>query len=391
MIFLKKISKIIFLLFVIWNPFLLYSEDEVTVSKLRISSIQGGLRIIIDADQSPAYEVFSLKNPNRLVVDLAKTNFSEDFSFPATKGFIKGIRFGSFNNDVSRIVFDLNSSVKKIKSRVRKPSSGSKRTLNIDIENYINIITLNEKNKKLEKKQIKNFKKKYSRNRKLTIVIDPGHGGKDPGTSYQNLISEKEIVLNFSSILKKKLEKAGYRVYLTRSVDNFIKLEERVKFAKRKGADLFISVHADASKYSSTRGFSVYTLSKKGLDREAEKVAKLENSLSVFSKKGLKGINLRDARNIKDQYYIDLAFDRAKNSSTEFADILVNKVEERSELLTRPHRYAGFAVLKSPNYPSVLVELGFITNDKDRNNFGNRNWQSSVATKFVEAINQNFQ
>ena len=391
MIFLKKISKIIFLLFVIWNPFLLYSEDEVTVSKLRISSIQGGLRVIIDADQSPAYEVFSLKNPNRLVVDLAKTNFSEDFSFPATKGFIKGIRFGSFNNDVSRIVFDLNSSVKKIKSRVRKPSSGSKRTLNIDIENYINIRTLNEKNKKLEKKQIKNFKKKYPRNKKLTIVIDPGHGGKDPGTSYQNLISEKEIVLNFSSILKKKLEKAGYRVYLTRNADNFIKLKERVKFAKRKGADLFISVHADASKYSSTRGFSVYTLSKKGLDREAEKVAKLENSLSVFSKKGLKGINLRDARNIKDQYYIDLAFDRAKNSSTEFADILVNKVEERSELLTRPHRYAGFAVLKSPNYPSVLVELGFITNDKDRNNFGNRNWQSSVATKFVEAINQNFQ
>ena len=391
MIFLKKISKIIFLLFVIWNPFLLYSEDEVTVSKLRISSIQGGLRVIIDADQSPAYEVFSLKNPNRLVVDLAKTNFSKDFSFPATKGFIKGIRFGSFNNDVSRIVFDLNSSVKKIKSKVRKPSSGSKRTLNIDIENYINIRTLNEKNKKLEKKQIKNFKKKYSRNKKLTIVIDPGHGGKDPGTSYQNLISEKEIVLNFSSILKKKLEKAGYRVYLTRGADNFIELKERVKFAKRKGADLFISVHADASKYSSTRGFSVYTLSKKGLDREAEKVAKLENSLSVFSKKGLKGINLRDARNIKDQYYIDLAFDRAKNSSTEFADILVNKVEERSELLTRPHRYAGFAVLKSPNYPSVLVELGFITNDKDRNNFGNRNWQSSVATKFVEAINQNFQ
>ena len=391
MIFLKKISKIIFLLFVIWNPFLLYSEDEVTVSKLRISSIQGGLRVIIDADQSPAYEVFSLKNPSRLVLDLAKTNFSEDFSFPATKGFIKGIRFGSFNNDVSRIVFDLNSSVKKIKSKVRKPSSGSKRTLNIDIENYINIRTLNEKNKKLEKKQIKNFKKKYPRNKKLTIVIDPGHGGKDPGTSYQNLISEKEIVLNFSSILKKKLEKAGYRVYLTRGADNFIELKERVKFAKRKGADLFISVHADASKYSSTRGFSVYTLSKKGLDREAEKVAKLENSLSVFSKKGLKGINLRDARNIKDQYYIDLAFDRAKNSSTEFADILVNKVEERSELLTRPHRYAGFAVLKSPNYPSVLVELGFITNDKDRNNFGNRNWQSSVATKFVEAINQNFQ
>ena len=389
MAFLKKISKIIFLFFAIFNHSILYSEDIVTVSKLRISSIKEGVRIIIDADKSPAYEVFSLKNPNRLVIDLANTKFSENFSFPATKGFIKGVRFGSFNSDVSRIVFDLGSKVKKIKSKVKKPSSGTKRTLNIDIESYINIKILNKKSNKLEKKQTKNSKKKYLINKKLTIVIDPGHGGKDPGTSYQNIVSEKEVVLNFSSVLKKKLEKAGYRVYLTRNTDSFIELGERVKFAKGKGADVFISIHADASRYSSTRGFSVYTLSKKGLDREAEKVARLENSLSVFSKKGLKGINLKNARNIKDQHYINIAFDRAKNSSTEFAGILVNKFE-RSELLTRPHRMAGFAVLKSPNYPSVLVELGFITNDNDRNSFGNRNWQSSMATKFVEAINDNF-
>ncbi|MBT5662935.1 MAG: N-acetylmuramoyl-L-alanine amidase, partial [Alphaproteobacteria bacterium] len=166
--------------------------------------------------------------------------------------------------------------------------------------------------------------------------------------------------------------------------------KDRVKFAKSKGADLFISIHVDASKYSSTRGFSVYSLSDRGLDREAEKVANLENSLSVFSKKGLEGINLRKGRNLEDHWYVNEAFRKARDSSFEFAEILVDKVSERSEKLKRPHRYAGFAVLKSPNYPSVLVELGFITNDNDRQNFNNRNWQSSVANKFVEAVNKNF-
>mgnify|MGYP003311773332 FL=1 len=172
--------------------------------------------------------------------------------------------------------------------------------------------------------------------------------------------------------------------------DRYIKLKDRVKFAKSKGADLFISIHVDASKYSSTRGFSVYTLSERGLDREAEKVARLENSLSVFSKKGLKGVNLKKGRNLIDHHNINEAFRKARDSSFEFAEILVDKVSERSQKLTRPHRYAGFAVLKSPNYPSVLVELGFITNDNDRQNFNNRNWQSSIANKFVEAVNKNF-
>ena len=139
MVFLKKISKFIFPLFLVWNPALLLSNDDVNVSKLRISSLKSGVRIIIDADKSPIYEVFSLQNPNRLVVDLAKAKFTENFSFPSTSGFIKGVRFGSLNSDVSRVVFDLSSPVKKIKTKIRKPSSGSRRTLNIDIESHKNI------------------------------------------------------------------------------------------------------------------------------------------------------------------------------------------------------------------------------------------------------------
>ena len=223
-----------------------------------------------------------------------------------------------------------------------------------------------------------------------TVVIDPGHGGKDPGTSFQGKLNEKDVVLNFSKILRKKLIDDGYRVFLTREKDKFIELKERVEFAKKKGADLFISIHADASKKDSVSGFSVYTLSEKKMDREAEKVANLENKGLVFSRKGLIGINLTQDRNLIQDHQIKEAFKKVNQSSFEFARILVNKVKEKSELLKRPHRYAGFAVLKSPNYPSVLVELGFITNDKDRNNLRSKNWQSNVANKFVDAINENY-
>ena len=147
---------------------------------------------------------------------------------------------------------------------------------------------------------------------------------------------------------------------------------------------------ADASKKDNVRGFSVYTLSEKKMDKEAEKVANLENKGSVFSRKGLIGINLTQSRNIIEDWQIKQAFKRANDSSFEFAEILVNNVKKKSKLLNRPHRYAGFAVLKSPNYPSVLVELGFITNNKDRNNLRSKNWQSILADKFVDAINENY-
>ena len=126
------------------------------------------------------------------------------------------------------------------------------------------------------------------------------------------------------------------------------------------------------------------------MDKEAEKVANLENKGSVFSRKVLIGINLQQGRSIIEHYHINKAFKKANTSSKEFSDILVNRVSEKTILLNRPQRYAGFAVLKSPNYPSVLVELGFITNEKDRNNLKSRNWQSILANKFVDAINENY-
>ena len=380
----KNIFKVVLVLFTVFTSSNLFSRELSEISKIRIINISEGARLIIESDKPIKYEVFSLKNPSRLVVDLAKIKFSDDFSLPLNKGIVKEVRFGSFNNDISRIVFDLNKPLKNIKTKLLKPSSGKKRMLYIELE--VNKVILSTKidNKK------KTFQQSKLSKKRRTIIIDPGHGGKDPGTSYQGKLNEKDIVLNFSKVLKEKLINDGYRVFLTREIDKFIKLNDRVEFAKKKGADLFISIHADASKKDNVRGFSVYTLSEKKMDKEAEKVANLENKGSVFSRKGLIGINLTQSRNIIEDWQIKQAFKRANDSSFEFAEILVNNVKKKSKLLNRPHRYAGFAVLKSPNYPSVLVELGFITNDKDRNNLRSKNWQSILANKFVDAINENY-
>ena len=380
----KNIFKVVLVLFTVLTSSNLFSRELSEISKIRIINISEGARLIVESDKPIKYEVFSLKNPSRLVVDLAKIKFSDDFSLPPNKGIVKEVRFGSFNNDISRIVFDLNKPLKNIKTKLLKPSSGKKRMLYIELE--VNKVILSTKidNKK------KTFQQSKLSKKRRTIIIDPGHGGKDPGTSYQGKLNEKDIVLNFSKVLKEKLINDGYRVFLTREIDKFIKLNDRVEFAKKKGADLFISIHADASKKDNVRGFSVYTLSEKKMDKEAEKVANLENKGSVFSRKGLIGINLTQSRNIIEDWQIKQAFKRANRSSFEFAEILVNNVKKKSKLLNRPHRYAGFAVLKSPNYPSVLVELGFITNNKDRNNLRSKNWQSILANKFVDAINENY-
>ena len=380
----KNIFKVVLVLFTVLTSSNLFSRELSEISKIRIINISEGARLIVESDKPIKYEVFSLKNPSRLVVDLAKIKFSDDFSLPPNKGIVTEVRLGSFNNDISRIVFDLNKPLKNIKTKLLKPSSGKKRMLYIELEVNKVILSTKTENKK------KTFQQSKLSKKRRTIIIDPGHGGKDPGTSYQGKLNEKDIVLNFSKVLKEKLINDGYRVFLTREIDKFIKLNDRVEFARKKDADLFISIHADASKKDNVRGFSVYTLSEKKMDKEAEKVANLENKGSVFSRKGLIGINLTQSRNIIEDWQIKQAFKRANRSSFEFAEILVNNVKKKSKLLNRPHRYAGFAVLKSPNYPSVLVELGFITNDKDRNNLRSKNWQSILANKFVDAINENY-
>jgi len=315
---------------------------------------------------------------NFLLLAIVTLWFSEDFSFPKATGVIKGIRYADFNANTSRIVFDLNQSPNVKNVKVLKPSAGSIRRLSFDIIS-------DEKNIEIKKK---NSKKNY--NLRKTIIIDPGHGGKDPGTSFPKVVSEKDIVLRFARILKKHLSRNNnYRIFLTREDDRFVSLSDRVNFAKSKNADLFISIHADASSSSSTKGFSVYTLSDKGLDKEAEKLAAIENSYAMANSR-YNSNYLRNARNPSDFVNYQRKLKNNRFKSTKFASTLTSRVKSKTPLLNNPLRSAGFAVLKSDEFPSVLVELGFVTNEFDRKNLRSGNWLQTISSQFVSAINEYF-
>ena len=378
MIFLNKKIRLILLFCAIFATHNVYSNEKASISKIRFSGNSDSLRVIIDINNLSKHEISAYNNPSRIAVDLFNVKFSDDFSFPQPIGIIDAIRYSEFNSETSRIVFDLNGSPNIKNVRVLKPSSGSIRRLSFDIIS-------DKKNIEIKKR---NSKKNY--NLRKTIIIDPGHGGKDPGTSFPKVVSEKDIVLRFSRILMKHLSRNNnYRIFLTREDDSFVSLSDRVNFAKSKNADLFISIHADASSSSSTKGFSVYTLSDKGLDKEAEKLAAIENSYAMANSR-YNSNYLRNARNPSDFVNYQRKLKNNRFKSTKFASTLTSRVKSKTPLLNNPLRSAGFAVLKSDEFPSVLVELGFVTNEFDRKNLRSGNWLQTISSQFVSAINEYF-
>lgn len=191
---------------------------------------------------------------------------------------------------------------------------------------------------------------------KKVIVIDAGHGGKDPGSLGANVF-EKDVTLAAAKALKARLERTGrFQVVLTRETDTFIPLEGRVQIARRADADLFISLHADSGPDVSTRGASVYTVSDKG----AERVGLVLDKDDWLMKANLPG---RDRA--VSQILLDLSQRATKNRSAAFAQLLLASVGEETTLLRRSHRDAGFIVLLAPDVPAVLLEMGFITNPED--------------------------
>jgi len=191
---------------------------------------------------------------------------------------------------------------------------------------------------------------------KKVIVIDAGHGGKDPGSSGAST-AEKDVTLAAAKALKTKLEKSGrYTVVMTRQSDTFVPLEARVQIARRADADLFISLHADSGPDATTRGASVYTLSEKGTERVARVLEKDDWLMKA---------NLPGRDRAVSQILLDLSQRATKNRSAAFAETLLQSVGEETVLLRRSHRDAGFIVLLAPDVPAVLLEMGFITNIDD--------------------------
>lgn len=216
---------------------------------------------------------------------------------------------------------------------------------------------------------------------KRVIVIDAGHGGKDPGAKGAESI-EKDITLASARALKARLEKSGkYKVVMTRDSDVFVPLEQRVRIARKADADLFLSLHADAGPSSDTRGLSVYTLSEKGAERSTKVMSK-DDWLMNASYAG-------DNRAV-GQILFDLTQRSTKNRSAQFAEILLEKVGDHTALLRRSHRDAGFVVLLAPDVPAVLLEMGFITNGEDEKLLANANGRKKLMGAVGDSIDAYF-
>lgn len=400
------------------------ADAAVSVYDARIGAHEARTRVVFELSDRTAYELFTLDNPYRTIIDIANLDWQMTAAI-TEKGLVTNIRHGQFKPGVSRLVIDLRGPVKVQQHFLLDPDPQNPRhRLVVDLvpvseERFLptspdpiappvsapdppavptdiaGLIAASEPQTpaiappsppSATSGEVGALTPKPRPKRlRHRIVIDPGHGGADPGASGSK-VNEKDVVLAFSRELYKQLRATGrYDVYLTRDKDFYIPLRERVQIARRKKADLFISVHADSIKKRDVRGLSIYTLSETASDREAAALAAKENRSDIIA-----GIDFGDQPAEVTDILIDLAQRDTKNLSVKFAKNVVQAAKGRTLLLERTHRFAGFRVLRAPDVPSVLVELGFLTNRSDERQLRSSKWRRNVADSMVTAIDRFF-
>ena len=360
----------------------------------RVAGDRERTRFIADLSKKVDVHVFALGNPYRVIVDAPDVSFQmPDGVGKSKRGLVTAYRYGLFAPGKARIVIDVDGPFLVDKAFVLEPRDEQPARLVIDL------VPTDEKTFQAKMKETKpearpapvTIPPPPSRppNAKPVVVLDPGHGGLDPGTKSAAGMTEKEVVLSFARVLKSKLEASGrYEVYLTREDDTFLALRERVAFAQKKGADVFLSIHADyfPQEIDKTTGATVYTLSEQASDEEARALAAKEN----FSD-ALAGIELpSDSDEVLANILIDLAQRETKNRSAVFARSIVGELAARSTLHTRMIKSAGFRVLKAPDIPSVLLELGFLSNPDDEKLLTSEAWRERTAEAVVKSIDVYF-
>ncbi len=363
---MRNLYKYLFFFLIFINLSIAFTKQN-TIKNIRISDKPGTdtTRIVLDLTSKTAYSVFTLDNLPRLVVDLEASYYMKLDKYNSS--LIKNIRVNNNGEGVIRLVFDL-----KEKAFIKKNFYLGKNNKNI----YRLVIDLAYQNKNTS-----NVKKKIKVKKPFTITIDAGHGGLDPG-AVRYSYKEKDITLLAAIELRNLLDNKGYNVYLTRDKDEFISLRKRRQIAKQYNSDLFISLHIDSVKKKATRGTSIYTLSDKASDKVTAMLAERENKVDLIA-----GIDSTKVDNEVFSILLDLQRRDTKNASSSFAELYVAKIRKHGyRALKRPHRHAGFAVLKSPDIPSVLIELGFLSNPKDAKYLSKKSSRARVLKALSEAI-----
>jgi N-acetylmuramoyl-L-alanine amidase len=372
-----------------------HSEEALTVTDVRIGQHGNTTRFVLDLTGTVEYQVFALADPDRIVVDLPQFQWSASEKEGETKhGLIAGYRYGVFQPGQSRLVLDLDKPA-IIKRAFLIPPRGN--------FGYRFVIDIQETDRPTFLAGIKDSM--VTSDRKLnvqaqpdqppaappgdarpTIAVDAGHGGVDPGTIGIDGIYEKNVTLAMAKELKRELDATGrYHVFLTRKSDVSVGLRERVKRARDAQADLFISLHADSLRDHKMRGATVYTLRENASDKEAAALAAKENKADI-----LIGMDLSSESQDVTNILIDLAQRETMNFSTRFANLLIPQMRPKVRLTRNSHRYAGFVVLKAPDVPSVLIELGYLSNRQDEHFISSNKGRKIISSAIVRAVDGYF-
>lgn len=368
---------------------------DLEIASIRLGNHQDYTRFVLDMSSDVKPRVFTLADPYRVVIDLpeAKWKTSENAGRDG-KGLVRGYRYGLFRPGNSRIVLDMSGPAKVGRIFTLKPSNGKGHRLVVDLEAVERDVFLASagwpKEDRMNVPPVKSIPLRDTKNEqrrdRYVIAIDPGHGGIDPGAIGQSGLQEKAVSLGVARKLQAQLLATGrYDVIMTRDRDIFHSLRERVAMARSARADLFISLHADTIENRTVRGASIYTLSETASDSEADELANKENRADIIA-----GVDTTEVSSEISMILIELSQREAKNRSAHFADLLTPRLERETRLLRNTHRFAGFRVLKAPDVPSVLIELGYMSNQQDEKNLKSASWQKRVAGSIATSIDDYF-
>ena len=369
-------------------------------SGARLAGDSKQTRFVLDLDKTIQFSAFALADPYRVVVDMPQVSFQlATGTGTAGRGLIKAFRYGLVMPGGSRIVFDLTGPAKIANSYVLDAANGQPPRLVLELEqvdrtSFVQSLAAASRPElrpaiadadtaAAAAESAATVKPAAPADLRPVVVIDPGHGGIDNGTQAGGE-SEKSLVLGFGLALRDRLEKSGkYRVVMTRTDDTFIPLADRVRIARNQSAALFVSIHADAlpRREGDAQGATIYTLSDRASDAEAERLAEAENKADAIG-----GVNLTEEPTDVADILIDLAQRETRTFSNRFARLLMGEMKNTVRMHKRPLKSAGFRVLKAPDVPSVLIELGYVSNKGDREHLVSENWRSRTVGSMAQAI-----
>jgi N-acetylmuramoyl-L-alanine amidase len=358
---------------------------------MRIVGDDAVTRIVIEFDKPVDVSHQLLDRPWRLVLDFNKIGYGFDEKSVNKSGLVSGMRYGDMGGNHSRLIFRTSRPFSVAALRSREDQQTGRHNLVIDLEVAGEDEFARALDRSITTSAVVNTAQKQDRigavhadDKPFTIVIDPGHGGIDNGAIGVRGTQEKDVTLAFSRTLRDRLSRfKGAQVFMTRDSDVFVALADRTGFARQHQADLFISIHADSLRQHGVRGATIYTISEKASDQVAASVAANENLADSVA-----GVELPSEDTAVSDILVDLARRETLGFSVQFARLAISDMKGFARLIKNPHRYAGFRVLKAPDVPSVLIELGYLSNKDDEALLNQTEWQNGLADRLANAISK---